>query len=222
VKLAVTRVTPHTRFLVFFMYKFLGLPSFIREFMTTRILFISGHKGTGKTLLCVALGYEMMRTRYVVNSAFNFPVASSFGGVPSANQTYGAIDEAGVIFDARTAYKNKKASEFITESTTWLRKTGSFLVAPTYTPPDVRLRNGLRCWRVVALPFAWGYRWEMGPEAIEERNKENYKTGRFWLYRPSFFYGAYDTYFQPPPSLTYRFLESFLRDALTLPEYAGY
>ena len=199
-------------------YKIFGFEKFMEQFINARLLFLKGQKGTGKTLFATALGYHLLKEAYAVNAAFNYPC--SFAGYPAYNQTYGVVDEAGVFFDARSAYKDKDVTAFISEATTFLRKRGSFLVIPSYNPPDKRLRSGMRMFRWKVTKRMWFYQWEIGPEEVNARTHGvDYFRGRLVLFNPQFFYGVYDTYFEPPELLTLRWIKDFLTRPYMLPDY---
>jgi len=171
-----------------------GFDSFMSKFKEARALFVGGMKGTGKTLFSVALSYEMLRLRYVAFTAFNFPVCKALSFPPVKNQCIATIDEAGVFFDARFTYRDKVLSAFVTESTSFLRKDGSFMIIPSYSVPDVRLRSDMRIHRLRALPFSWFYRWESGEEDVTLRKPGvNFYTGTLVLFNPAKFFGTYDT-----------------------------
>ena len=189
------------------MYSFLGFPKFIKHLRQARILLLSGAMGTGKTLLSVALGHHLLQGEYVSSAAYNFPVVH--GGVPARRYCYAAIDEAGVFFDARVAWKKKELNELSAKLVAFLRKHGSYLVIPSYLTPDARFRKGLRMWRRSTITkYLWVYQWELGPEETEERRPGiNFWEGQLVFFNPPYFYGQYDTYFEPWNELTFAFIK---------------
>lgn len=196
-------------------YRLIGWQPFIDQLKQVRILNLTGSMGTGKTLFSVALGYHLLREGLVRSAAFNFPV--SFGSAPSPRWNYSVIDEAGTLFDARDSFKKAELNKLTASLLFKLRKLGSYIVVPSFIETDRRFRVGLRMWRMWALRgLLWAYWWELGPEEMEERRPGiNYWDGRLYFYKPSHFFGTYDTYFAPGRNLSYEFLRGLLleRDA---------
>lgn len=182
----------------------------------SRVILLQGDFGTGKTLLSVALGYHMLAERWVNQCAFNFPV--SFGGAPGKYRTYTVIDEGGRLFDNRMAFKDKDLNRLSAEMTWNLRKTGSYVLMPSYLDVDRRFRRGLRIHRQFPVgdllrpnlleKHVWVYWWERGEEELELRREGvNYWSGKLLFLNPPAFFGSYDTYYQP----SWELLQDFVR-----------
>lgn len=205
-------------------YSIYGWPKLLDSIRKSRIVFLSGDQGTGKTLFSVALGYHMKATGYVKYAAYNLPV--SFSDYPHVRNDYIGVDEAGLLFDSRSSFKMNHISSFMTASIYNLRKRGSYIVAPSFVQVDKRLRDGTRIFRTgtIGKKLLWRYQWERGNEdaatRIEGGPKPDYWTGRFWLVNPAYFYGVYDTYYAPPIYHTLRFLEE--ASGLTMTELNGF
>jgi hypothetical protein len=178
--------------------------------------------GTGKTLASVALSYHMLREYRVQAASFNFPV--SFGVAPHYKHTVATVDEAGVFFDNRVSYKDKELSKTLAELSAFLRKRGSYVIAPSYITVDKRLRNGLRLYRIANIAnIFWVYHYEEGPEDLmEQRPGINYHEGRLILVNPRFFFNVYDTYRQPTLEDTTQFISTFCDDTIPADVLARY
>lgn len=190
------------------MYKIIGWDKLLDSIRKTRIVFLSGDQGTGKTLFSVALGYHMALTGYVRSCAYNFPV--SFSHAPEPRNEFIGCDEAGLLFDSRSSFKMAHVSAFMTASIFNLRKRGSYVVVPSFIDVDKRLRGGTRIYRTKTMfkNRLWIYTWERGEEDVSLQVRgRNFWTGVFALYNPAFFFGSYDTYYAPPLYHTIRFLE---------------
>lgn len=197
-------------------YGLIGWKPFYKHLKNTRLLWLAGQKGTGKSLLSVALSYRLLQERRVLKAAFNFPV--SFGKSPSMRWCVSTIDEGGLAFDNRISYKDKELSSLLARSTALLRKRGSYMFVPSVNPPDKRLRDGLRLWRVRGTKYLWIYYWELGPEDQQERRAGiNYFEGRLFFVNPPAFYGVYDTYFEPEDNVTMAFIRRFFTVQTDIP-----
>jgi hypothetical protein len=194
------------------MYAFFGWSGFYRNWGDIRLLNITGHMGTGKTLLSVALGFELLRRGLVERFSSNFPCCLS--KAPARRYCAAVLDEGAQLFDARDSYKNKALNELSRGITARLRKDGSYLMAPSFIDIDKRFRDGMRVWRVLKVARFWFYSWEYGPEEVEERRtglNGNYDCGKLILFNPSHFFGWYDTWFWPSPDLSQAFVGELLR-----------
>lgn len=193
-------------------YFFLGWRPFVKHLKLARILNLTGFQGTGKTLFATALGYHLLHEWHVERAAFNFPV--SFGDAPQRLQCFYALDEIGVLFDNRFSAKKQTASTLLARVTYNLRKNGCIIAAPSFLAVDKRLRAGMRISRIRSIgSTAWQYHWEMGEEdALLRRPGINYMEGSLWLLNPRFFFGVYDTHYDPPAPVTARFLASLFPD----------
>lgn len=185
---------------------FINLRPFLSAFEGARMLNLTGMLRSGKTLFSVALAWHLKVHGMVTNTVFNFPCA--FGDAfRERKNTYVVLDEAGRLFDNRTAYKDKDLNKILTESIWSLGKDGSYVAYPSFLDVDVKLRqSSVRCWRSWPKPPPpgekkfqplWFYRWEFGEEEVEKRNAQNFDSGFFWFFYPQAFWGAYDTWYQP-------------------------
>lgn len=173
-----------------------------------------GAMGTGKTLASVALSYQMLRDYRVLSASFNFPV--SFASSVGYKHQVGTMDEGGVFFDNRLAYKDKALTQRLAELTAFLRKRGSYFIVPSYIAVDKRLRNGMRLYRTHNVGnLLWVYHWEQGEENSEEQRKGlNYWEGTLALYNPRFFFNTYDTYYAPSSHSTMEYALKFVTPQL--------
>jgi hypothetical protein len=188
------------------MYAFLGWREFYKHLRAWRLVFFRGAFGTGKTLLSVALAYHMIRLGKIASASFCFPVR--WAAVPSPFNSFNVLDEAGRLFEDRTAYKDKALNHLSKEATWALRKDDSYLLLPSVIPVDRRLRRGVRIWRVWPpgeserpnwlQRSVWRYVWEAGSEDREIRQEGvDYWHGQLTLLNPGYFFGMYDTTYKP-------------------------
>lgn len=207
---------PHTSInylliLTMFDYKFIGWNRFWYRFKDARILLLSGFLGTGKTLTSVALGYHLLRYGVVDSVCYPFPCA--WNSAPQPMATLCGLDEAGRVFDNRISYKDKTLSQMLADSTVFLRKHSSYLVASTYLDSDKRLRKGMRMRRLRTVGnLVWIFQWEMGPEDIDLRDRANHPDwdeGVLIFLRPSAFFGCYDTKYPPTQDELIEFFRCF-------------
>jgi hypothetical protein len=201
------------------MYRFVRWGKFQEWLRQVRILNLIGAMGTGKTLLASAVGYELLRRGLVDRVATNYPFGPS--AAPSPRFTYAVYDEAGVVFDNRMAFKDKRLNEMSSGLIFGLRKAGSYFVVPSFLEVDKRFRSGMRMWRRFAIgKWLWIYQWEVGEEDAELRRPDvNYWTGSLWFVHPAHFFGTFDTYFVPGRALSIAFLQEMLREwELAIPE----
>ena len=187
------------------MYYFLGWNKFFTQLKQARVLNLIGAMGTGKTLFSVALSWHLLRLGYVERAAMNFPCDIS--SAPTYRYCVSVLDEAALIFDARNAFKSKQLNKLLAALTFKLRKTGSYMLVPSFIDVDRRLRTGVRIYRKTAVNNRlWVYHWEFGPEEPEERRPGlNFFEGSLMLVNPQYFFGTYDTYFVPGPNLSLDF-----------------
>lgn len=166
--------------------RFYGLGEFIFILTSYRVCNIRGHYGSGKTLLSVALAFELWRQGLVDSIYSNFPMAGR-----STDYSYGyrfamLLDEAHIMLDARSF--SKQASQ------TWLkdlRKRESVLILPAVLSVDVRFRSVI-VQRIFAFPgnLLWIYRWQIDDGAGKH-------TGSFQLFYPSYYFNSYSTKYSP-------------------------
>jgi KaiC/GvpD/RAD55 family RecA-like ATPase len=153
---------------------------------TYRVLNIRGHYGSGKTLLAVAMAYELWRKDYVGKIYANFPMAGrELEYIEGDLNFVMIIDETHVVLDARSFSKNA--------SSKWLkdiRKRNSILIAPSMTDVDVRFRKVMVQRSLMIGNLAWLYRWQVDDGMGVHGNW-------FMIYKPSRYFGAYDTRYSP-------------------------
>jgi len=157
---------------------FFNAENFFEMFVQIRDVFITGRKGSGKTLLAFAMADYALQNRFVsgvfANIPHRFPVAQSVANA------FVIVDESWQFIDNRFS---KSTYSFMGA---WSRKTGSLWAFPSVYGVDLRVRN-LQVERVAdinLLPVrVWIYRWESvwGDK------------GHFALIRPERYYGTYDT-----------------------------
>ncbi len=151
---------------------------FFESFSGVRDVFITGRKGSGKTLLAFAMADYALTNKFVkgvfANIPHNFPVARS------VKDAFVIVDESWQFIDNRFS---KSTFSFMGA---WSRKTGSLWAFPSVYGVDLRVRN-LQVERIAdinLLPIrAWLYKWV---------NCWGDK-GHFLLVRPEEYYGTYDT-----------------------------
>ncbi len=157
---------------------FLNAEAFFESFTQIRDVFITGRKGSGKTLLSFAMA------RYALDNKF---VAGVFANIPHAMPKAASVANAFVIVDESWQFIDNRFSRgTYSFMGAWSRKTNSLWAFPSVYGVDLRVRN-LQCERIAdinLLPIrAWLYRWT---------NCWGDK-GHFVLVRPEEYYGSYDT-----------------------------
>lgn len=140
----------------------------LRALSHVRLAWFRGLFGTGKTLLSVALFYDLWSHGWRGSVFAPFPVK-----FPSSDSRSGflVLDEAGTVFSSRS-FADKSLSADALRAVSFLRKTDSYLVFPSYTKPDILFRRGLHVERVLSLPFIWVYRYWL-PAAEEEEDNNH-------------------------------------------------
>lgn len=193
-------------------FGFLGANKFWKALKASRILNLSGSMGTGKTLLATALGYMSLWETRTIRVATNYPCV--FSEAPEPYRTFAVLDEGALVFDSRLSYKDKNLSKILAQLTFDLRKSGSYLVVPSFITVDRRLRTGVRVWRTFAFSnLLWAYHWELGEENPSDRRPGvNYWDGSLWFFNPSYFFDTYSTHFVPGQELSLAFIRAFMRD----------
>lgn len=190
-------------------YWFIGLNSFMKAARLCRIINLKGSMGTGKTLLSTILAYEFVSQGYVNQAAMNYPCC--FSTAPAPKKCFNVMDEAALVFDERLTFRDKVLTKAAALLTYKLRKTGSYLLVPSFVGVDKRFRNGMRMHRFLAFgKFVWGFHWEYGEEDPMLRDGTNFFTGKLFLFNPGTAFGLYDTYFSPGPNLSKAFLSGFI------------
>jgi hypothetical protein len=152
--------------------------NFFESFAGVRDVYITGRKGSGKTLLAFAMADYALTNKFVkgvfANIPHNYPVAAS------VKDAFVIVDESWQFIDNRFT---KGTYSFMGA---WSRKTNSMWAFPSVFGVDLRVRN-LEVERIADLNLlpirAWLYRWA---------NCWGDK-GHFLLVRPEQYFGTYDT-----------------------------
>lgn len=172
-----------------------------------RLAWLRGLFGTGKTLLSVALFFELWKSGWRGSIFSPFPVLSPSSLTSRAG--FLVLDEAGTVFSSRS-FADKSLSADALRAVSFLRKTDSYLIFPSYTRPDILFRRGLHVERVFALPSLWVYRYWLPQSEDEEDNFSMAKLkGYYPLLFPSRYFRFYDTRFVPEPFAVRNAISSF-------------
>jgi len=163
-----------------------GLPSgsgfhfagdFLDRFSSVYTLYISGEKGSGKTLLAFALAKHLLDTNSAKGIWTNIPSRLPFRF--EMTDTIFLLDEGAEFADARDSKDEDQGYH------KYLRKLNSYLILPSVDAPDKRLR-GLEAYRIFALAgFDW---WVYGWRSINGGSR-----GWFVLSSPENYFHLYDT-----------------------------
>lgn len=163
------------------------LDEFLWLVTSYRVINIRGHFGSGKTLLAVALAYELWKRHYSERIFTNFPMQGRCEDYDTADRTNFCmiIDEPQEILDSRDYARN--------ETRSWLkslRKRKIILLLPGVLAIDVRFRS-VMAQRILQLGnLLWVYRWQVDDGA-------GVHTNWFGMWRPSRYFGAYSTRYEP-------------------------
>lgn len=153
---------------------------------TYRVLNMTGHYGSGKTLLAVALAYQLWKEDYVGKIYANFPMAGRELEYIEGDENFVMIiDETHIVLDGRSFSKN--ATEKWLKD---LRKRNSILFAPSIVGVDVRFRSVMVQRSMMVGNLVWIYRWQID-DGIGVHG------GWFALVNPSYYFGAYETKYSP-------------------------
>jgi len=152
-----------------------------------RSCYITGHYGSGKTVLAVALAYELWRQGYVDNIVTVMPCAGArlLRDVADLSDSAVVVDEAHNIADNRNL-SGSKASDLLQN----LRKRNTYILAASYQSVDKRLRTLTVQRSLMIGNLLWAYSW-----VIEDRLKPI--KGWFALTKPAILFGSFDTKFEP-------------------------
>lgn len=162
---------------------------FIEHLLYFREVWLSGYKGSGKTLLSVAIADYLFRRGFVDGVVANFPTVfpTSVKGGDDGTLLNRAIlfDEAWWWLDSRTSLINPR------EYGAFSRKFKCIWIFPSVYPVDKRLRS-IECWRHTRIDLlnVWVYKWQQ----VTERGT---REGWFLLQNPSKYFGYYDTDYVP-------------------------
>jgi hypothetical protein len=153
---------------------------------TYRAVNIAGRYGSGKTLLAVAMAFELWKRGYIDKIYSNFPMAGrEIEYLPGDRDFVMILDEAHVVLDSR-AFSAKASQTWLKD----LRKRNSVLLVPAVMGVDVRFRAVMVQRFLMLGNFAWLYRWQID-------DGMGVHGSWFALVRPSKYFGAYDTHYSP-------------------------
>jgi hypothetical protein len=162
-----------------------NLPDFLWMLTAYRVVYIRGRYGSGKTLLSVALSYELWKQQHVDRIYSNFPMAGRDENYEYSERFAMILDEAHIVLDSRSF--SRQASQ------TWLRdlrKRESVLIMPAVLSVDIRFRS-LSVQRIFMFGnLLWVYRYEIDDGARLQNNT-------FSLLFPNYYFGAYSTKYSP-------------------------
>ena len=150
-----------------------------------RLVNIRGRYGSGKTLLSVALAYELYRQKYVDYIFAPMPLIGSYMGTDKQDRFAMVLDEAHVILDSREFHKN--------ETKTWLRdlrRREGVLFTPAVIDVDKRTRPVIIQRMLQVGNLFWLYRMRI------EDGMAGYECN-LGLFKPSDYFGAYPRKYSP-------------------------
>lgn len=169
----------------------------IRALGYVRLAWLRGLYGTGKTLLSVAILWELLRRGWQGRVFCPFPLDAP---IPdhTARSAILILDEAGTVFGNRS-FADKELSGEVGRAVSFLRKTDSYLLFPSYSRPDIMFRRGLHIQSKARIGrLVWLYRWWL---PADEETEDDYSLapmrGVYPLIFPARFFGTYDTLFVP-------------------------
>lgn len=153
---------------------------------TYRAINITGRYGSGKTLLSVAMAYELWRKDYVKKIYANFPMAGRELDYPDGDKDFVMIlDEAHIVLDAR-AFSKKASQSWLKD----LRKRNSVIILPAVIGVDIRFRAVMVQRMMMIGNLFWVYRWQID-------DGMGVHGSWFVLVNPSKYFGAYETRYSP-------------------------
>lgn len=151
-----------------------------------RVIDIDGDYGSGKTLLAVALSYELVKGGYVDHIFAPIPIRGQCFDLEVRSRWVMVLDEAHAILDARQ-YKDNKTDEWLRD----LRRRESIILTPAVEDVDKRFRKvQMRRWGMLGN-IVWFY------EITSVRNDREKRLARFALFFPHYYFGAYSTVYSP-------------------------
>lgn len=169
--------------------RFYGADDFLARFTSTRLVYLAGKVGSGKTSFGVALSHLLHTTGLVDATISNVPIrwASPMRWAPGRRFCI-LIDELGVFYDARTIQGS--GNQFRKVLLGFPRKIDSYVVVSSRIVPDKSFR-ALSVQRDYKLPFGWN-RYVYG-EDDGVLNAE----GSFWVHGLSDVWPYYDHSYIP-------------------------
>lgn len=159
---------------------FISADLFFQHLLFTKVLWIRGLLGSGKTLLAFAIADYLLRTGDYRAVVANIPHVLRIPTDGTVENCICLLDEAHEFIDSRTFQTNSK------DYGAYARKLDCLWLFPSVNPIDVRVRS-LFCERVLKLGnLLW---WYKGGLEISYTKLEL----SFGLFKPSKYFGLYDT-----------------------------
>lgn len=171
-------------------FRFIHAGDFLELVQFTRNIWLAGRLGSGKTLLSVALAFEMRRLGVVDYVWSNFPIRVDLLPPPPdrlLRRTLIILDEAHQIINARDFQDNNR------EYGAYARKVQSVWLYPSIDTIDKRVRQVRvqRAFRVDFTPVGiWVYRYQL-------MLGDEHDQGWFLLWSPESVMGLYDHRYIP-------------------------
>lgn len=160
----------------------IGFNRFLEMLIGTGDVFITGLRGSGKTLLAFVIAHELVKRKIVSGVWANIP--HRYRMAESIENAAIVIDETAQVMDSRWSAMSYDLYSM------WARKMGSIFLYPSVNAIDKRCRNleVMRTDEIVVLPWKlWRYKWET---TLKDK-------GTFWLFYPEQYFGTYDTKVKP-------------------------
>ncbi len=155
---------------------------FLPMFVNTRVVWIAGRYGGGKTALASILAAWLWWRGYVKNVVANYPLKFSD---PNPRPP---LLESAIVLDE--AWQFARDSQAVFRYAGFMRKLGNFLILPSVFPPHPRLSffwvERVFNAYVVAIP-AWIFRWSLQRLSHRER-------GYFAVLNPHAVFDLYDSW----------------------------
>lgn len=161
-------------------FSVVGGEQFMAQLLDSRICWVRGVLGGGKTSLAFSLAAWLLSDggyKYIAsNVPHKFPKPNfSFGVTDSVV----VLDEGGVFLDSRNWQTNPRSFYMA------LRKLHTIVLVPSKNPPDKRLQE-LIVEPVARVGWVWFYRWSFELGSIS-------RAGEFAISHPSKIFGLYST-----------------------------
>lgn len=171
-----------------------GGHALMRHLKTARVLLLGGPLRTGKTLFATAFSYWMLQNNLVDYAVGNYPC--DWFSAPYPRRSLWLMDEAGILFDKRTSYKDNFLNDLSLDVTSYLGKRQNYLFLASHAEVDKRFERGVYMVRVLETPRLWLYAYRYAP------SRGRKVRGFCSILNPSFWFGTYDTEYEPPRELT--------------------
>jgi hypothetical protein len=160
----------------------IGAGRFLEALFGTGDVFITGMRGSGKTLLSFVLAHQAVKRKWVKGVWANIP--HRYPPAESIESAAIIIDETAQVMDSRWSAMSYDLYSM------WARKMGSIFLYPSVNAIDKRCRNleVIRVQEISILPVKiWEYRWKTTLK----------QEGKFWLFNPERYFNTYDTKIKP-------------------------